>query len=197
MLTTLVLTGSPENALLQSAGAEMAQYLNFPSASWALSDSSMLDSQASFEKHQTMLFHTMSRVNMIWGAGNIETSKTISPEIAVIDNEIIGNCKRFSGRFTVDEEHLAYELIRDISFSGSFLESAHTLEHFTEEVRYSDLLNRFNRSRWESNGSLSIEEKAEHLVNDLLKKKPDLYLTGTQADKLLNIEKKWIEKIGI
>ena len=26
MMTTLVLTGSPENALLQAAGAEMAQY---------------------------------------------------------------------------------------------------------------------------------------------------------------------------
>ena len=38
MMTTLVLTGSPENALLQAAGAEMAHYHGLPSASWALSD---------------------------------------------------------------------------------------------------------------------------------------------------------------
>ena len=43
MMTTLVLTGSPENALLQAAGTEMAQYHGLPSASWALSDSSMLE----------------------------------------------------------------------------------------------------------------------------------------------------------
>jgi len=101
MMTTLVLTGSPENALLQAAGAEMAQYHGFPSASWALTDSVMLDSQASYEKLMTALIHRLSGVNMVWGIGNLETSKAISPEAAVIDNEIIGNCLRFADRFKV------------------------------------------------------------------------------------------------
>ena len=118
MMTTLVLTGSPENALLQAAGAEMAQYHSLPSASWALSDSIMLDSQASYEKLFTALIHTLSKVNMVWGIGNLETSKTISPEAAVIDNELIGNCLRFSDRFKVDEEHLAFNVIKDIAFQG-------------------------------------------------------------------------------
>jgi trimethylamine--corrinoid protein Co-methyltransferase len=196
MMTTLVLTGSPENALLQAAGAEMAQFHGLPSASWALSDSSMLDSQASAEKLLTSLIHTLSKVNMIWGVGNIETSKTISPEIAVIDNELIGNCKRFSERFKVDEEHLAFSLIKEIAFNGSFLESAHTLEHFQEEIRYSDLLNRSNRSQWEKNGSLSLEEKAEKIVNDILKREPDNYLTGSQIQKLEAVQKKWIGRVS-
>ena len=136
----------------------------------------MLDSQASAEKLLTALIHTLSKVNMVWGIGNIETSKTISPEIAVIDNELIGNCKRFSDRFKVDEEHLAFDLIKEVAFNGSFLESAHTLEHFQEEIRYSDLLNRTNRSQWEKNGSCLIEEKAEKVVNDILSKEPDIYL---------------------
>jgi trimethylamine--corrinoid protein Co-methyltransferase len=196
MMTTLVLTGSPENALLQTAGAEMAQYHGLPSASWALSDSPMLDSQASWEKLLTALIHTLGKVNMIWGAGNIETSKTLSPEIAVIDDEIIGTCKRFAERFAVDEEHLAFSLINEVSFQGSFLESAHTLEHFSEEVRYSDLPNRINRSRWESIGSPSVEEKAGKYVNDILKKKPEFYLTGIQIDKLEKLQRKWFEKLG-
>jgi trimethylamine---corrinoid protein Co-methyltransferase len=195
MMTTLVLTGSPENALLQAAGAEMAQYHGLPSASWALSDSSMLDSQASAEKLLTALIHTLGKVNMIWGVGNIETSKTISPEIAVIDNELIGNCKRFSERFKVDEEHLAFNLIKETAFSGSFLESAHTLEHFREEIRYPDLPNRTNRSQWEKAGSFSIEEKAENYVNELLSREPDIYLTGSQIGKLEAIEKKWTERL--
>jgi trimethylamine--corrinoid protein Co-methyltransferase len=196
MMTTLVLTGSPENALLQSAGAEMAQIHGFPSASWALSDSSMLDSQATAEKLLTAFMHTLSGVNMIWGMGNIETSKTISPEIAVIDNELIGNCKRFADRFKVDEEHLAFDLIKEEAFNGSFLESAHTLGHFQEEIRYSDLLNRTNRSRWEKEGSVSMEEKAEQFVNDTLRKAPDIYLTGSQINKLDEVQKKWIERLA-
>jgi trimethylamine--corrinoid protein Co-methyltransferase len=195
MMTTLVLTGSPENALLQAAGAEMAQYHGLPSASWALSDAVMLDSQASTEKLLTALIHTLSKVNMIWGIGNIETSKTISPEIAVIDNELIGNCKRFSDRFKVDEEHLAFDLIKEVAFNSSFLESAHTLEHFQEEIRYTDFPNRSNRSKWDSSGSLSVEEKAEHQVNELLKKAPDIYLSGSQLEKLESVQKSWIRRV--
>ena len=195
MMTTLVLTGSPENALLQAAGAEMAQYHGLPSASWALSDSVMLDSQASAEKLLTALIHTLSKVNMVWGIGNIETSKTISPEVAVIDNEIIGSCKRFTDRFKVDEEHLAFNLIREVAFKGSFLESAHTLEHFQEEIRYSDLPNRTNRSQWEKNGSMSLDEKAEKYVKDILEREPDVYLTGSQLQKLESVQKKWIERV--
>jgi len=196
MMTTLVLTGSPENALLQAAGAEMAQYHRLPSASWALSDSSMLDSQASFEKMLTAFVHTLSNISIVWGIGNIETSKTISPEIAVIDNEIIGNCIRFSDRFKVDEEHLALDLIKEVSFNGSFLESAHTLEHFREEIRYSGLLNRSNRGMWERGGSFSIEERAEQYVNEILKKEPEYYLTGGQIEKLEAIRNKWTKRLN-
>jgi len=196
MMTTLVLTGSPENALLQSSGAEMAQYNGFPSASWALSDSAMLDSQASCEKLLTALIHTLSKVNMVWGMGNIETSKTISPEVAVIDNELIGTCLRFSDRFKVDEEHLAFDIIKEVAFNGSILETAHTLEHFQEEIRYSALPTRTNRATWERNGSQSIEEKAEQYVKEILSSEPDIYLSGSQMEKLDIIQKKWMDRLN-
>jgi len=195
MMTTLVLTGSPENALLQGAGAEMAQFHGLPSASWALSDSVMLDSQASAEKMLTALIHTLTKVNMVWGVGNIETSKTISPETAVIDNELIGNCKRFADRFIVDDEHLALDLIKEVSFGGSFLESAHTLEHFKEEIRYSGLLSRTNRAQWEKNGSLSMEERAVEAVNEILDKVPDIYLSGSQIARLDAVQSRWMERL--
>ena len=196
MMTTLVLTGSPENALLQGAGAEMAQFHGLPCASWTLSDSVMLDSQASSEKLLTALIHTLCKVNMVWGIGNIETSKTISPEVAVIDNELIGNCLRFSERFKVDEEHLAFNLIKEVAFKGTFLDTTHTLEHFQEEIRYSGFPNRTNRSTWERNGSLSLEEKAEQYVNDILSREPDIYLSGSQIQKLETIQKRWMAKLN-
>ncbi len=196
MQTTLVLTGSPENALLQAAGAEMAQFHGLPSASWALTDSSMLDSQASVEKLLTALAHILSNVSLVWGMGNIETSKTISPEIAVIDDEIVGNCLRFKNRFRVDDEHLALDLIKEKAFSGSFLESMHTLEHFQEEIRYTALLNRSNRGMWQKAGSMSLEEKAEQRVTEILGKKPEYYLAGHQIEKLESVEHKWKQKLN-
>ena len=188
MMSANALTGSPENALLQAAGAEMAAYHNLPCASWALSDSAMLDAQASYEKMNTYMAHTVSGVNIVWGAGNLEASKTICPESAVIDNEIIGCCKRFAQGIQVDDEHIAYHVIKEASLDGSFLESEHTLEYYRRQIRHSKLPNRQPRRLWDGKGSLSLEEKAGNIVNDILSKKPEQYLTGTQMDKLKQIE---------
>ena len=198
MMTATVLTGSPENALLQAAGAEMAQYHNLPSASWALSDSSMLDGQASYEKMMTLNAHTMSGVNIIWGAGNFEISKAISPESAVIDNEMIGCCKQFNKGITVDEEQLAYDVIKDtvMNLNGSFLETDHTFENYREQIRHSRLPNRQARRLWEDKSSLSIEEKAESVVDNILKEKSESYLSGVQIDKLKKIEERYAERLG-
>ena len=191
MMNATVLTGAPENALLQAAGAEMAEYHNIPCASWALSDSTMLDSQASYEKLLTLLSHTLSNVNFVWGIGNIEASKTISPEIAVIDNELIGNCTRFSRGISVDEVHLAFDVIKNVCFKESFLETEHTMEFYREEIRCSKLPNRIDRVNWERKGSKSIEEKAGDIVKDILNKKPEIYLTGRQMERIEQIERKW------
>ena len=195
MMTTLTLTAAPEGALLQAAGAEMAEYHGLPCASWALSDAAMLDSQASYEKFLTLMAHTLSNVNLVWGIGNIETSKVISPEVAVIDNELIGNCLRFRKGIIVDEEHLAIDVIKDTVFKGNFLETEHTFMHYLDEIRYSSLPLKSRRSTWELEGSKSIEQKAEEVVNNILAGPKDIYLNGTQMEKLDKIQSKWAERL--
>ena len=189
MMSAMALTGSAENAMLQAAGAEMAAYHNLPCASWALSDAAMLDAQASYEKMNTFLAHTLAGVNMVWGAGNLEASKTICPEALVIDNEIIGNCLRFAKGIEVNDEQLAFDVVKESAFDGGFLEAEHTLEHYREQIRHSPLPNRQARNLWVDKGSLSMEEKAEAIVDGILKDKPECYLTGTQMEKLAQIEK--------
>lgn len=195
MRTTLTLTAAPEGALLQAAGAEMAEYHGLPCASWSLSDAAMLDSQATYEKFLTLMAHTLSNVNMVWGIGNLETSKLISPEAAVIDNELIGNCLRFRKGIVVDEERLAVEVIKDTVFKGNFLETEHTFMHYEEEIRYSSLPLKSRRSTWELEGSKSIEQKAEEEVNNILAGPKDIYLSGAQMDKLDKIQAKWAERL--
>ena len=195
MRTTLTLTAAPEGALIQAAGAEMAEYHGLPCASWALSDAAMLDSQASTEKLLTLMAHTMSNVNMVWGIGNIETSKVISPEVAVIDNELIGQSLRFRQGFTVDDEHLALDVIKDTVFKSNFLETEHTLIHYMDEIRYTTLPCKVRRSAWEAEGSKSMEEKAEEAVNQILSAPKEVYLTGSQMERLDKIQARWTERL--
>lgn len=132
---------------------------------------------------------------MIWGIGNLETSKLISPEAAVIDNELIGNCLRFRKGIIVDEEHLAVEVIKDTVFKSNFLETEHTFMHYQDEIRYSSLPLKSRRSSWELEGSKSIEQKAEEEVNNILAGPKDIYLSGVQMDKLDKIQAKWAERL--
>src|ERR1019366_1553643 len=74
MSVGIALTGAPENALLQAAGAELAKFHGMPCASWMSTESMCADSQAAFEKMLTGLAHAAAGVNFIWGAGNLEST---------------------------------------------------------------------------------------------------------------------------
>nr|MDD6335280.1 trimethylamine methyltransferase family protein [bacterium] len=195
MRTLLTLTGAPENALLQAAGAQMAAFHHLPSAGWPLSDSAMLDGQAVYEKFGMLMAHTLSGVNMAWGMGNIETSRTISPEALVIDDEMAGWIGRFHRGIAVDEQHLAVDVIREMGFGAAYLECDHTLDFYREEIRYPTLPNRFPRKGWEDRGSRSLEESAAAYVDGVLQKPAESTLSPGQLEKLDRLEAHWLEKL--
>ncbi|MBI5627772.1 MAG: trimethylamine methyltransferase family protein, partial [Candidatus Rokubacteria bacterium] len=107
MASAIALTGSPENALLQAAGADLARFHGLPSASWMSTESMLPDSQAAFEKMVTGLAHAMAGVNFIWGAGNLESTLSMSPEALIADDEIAGYFLRCQKGIPVDAEGLA------------------------------------------------------------------------------------------
>jgi trimethylamine:corrinoid methyltransferase-like protein len=65
MSTAVALTGAPENALLQSAGAALARFHNPPSASWMSAEAMVVDAQAAAETMITGLAHARNGVNIV------------------------------------------------------------------------------------------------------------------------------------
>ena len=188
MAAGIALTGAPENALLQAAGADMARFHGLPCASWMSTESMCNDSQAAFEKMMTGLAHAAAGVNFIWGAGNLESTLAMSPEALVTDNEIAGYFLRFRRGFPVDEEGLALDTIREAGRSGDFLNSPHTLEHFRRVLSRAQLAVRGRRGDWETRGSHAFEESAEQRVRNILSKEPKRYLNAHQQAELKRIE---------
>jgi len=77
-------TGGPENVLLAVTGAELARHYKLPSVSWMCTDSLHYDGQNTAEKTFAALAHAQARVSTVWGAGQVESEKTISPVQAVL-----------------------------------------------------------------------------------------------------------------
>ncbi len=194
MSAGIALTGAPENALLQAAGADMASFHGLPCASWMSTESMCADSQAAFEKMMTGLAHTAAGVNFIWGAGNLESTLAMSPEALVTDNEIAGYFLRFRKGIPVDEESMAMEAIQEAGRSGDFLNSPHTLKHFRQVLSRAQLAVRGRRGDWQTRGSKTLEESAEERARAILAQEPKIHLDARQTAELKRIEQSALGK---
>jgi trimethylamine--corrinoid protein Co-methyltransferase len=195
MKTAEPTTGAPENGLIAAAGAAFARDLNLPSAAWTCSDSACVDSQSAYERALVGLVQLLGGANIIWGAGNLEFTRAISLEQAVIDNEIIGAAQRVKRGIEVSEETLAVELIQEMKSQANYLSSDFTLKHFRKELASFNLVNRHRRSAWEKRGSKSLEEAAGEQVEKILQKPQPEPTDRGALEKVRSIEKKWLEKV--
>jgi trimethylamine---corrinoid protein Co-methyltransferase len=182
-------TGGPENVLLAVAGAQLARSYGLPSVSWMCTDSLHYDAQNALEKMMAALTHTQARVSTIWGVGQVESEKTISPVQAVIDDEIIAAVRRYLRGFPTDEESLAVEEIRRVGICGSFLDTDHTFSHFREEVFLPERLVRVQRMS--AGDRADLVSRAEDRVDEILAAAAEPILDEKTERELLAIEKRY------
>ncbi|MCW5978530.1 MAG: trimethylamine methyltransferase family protein [Bryobacteraceae bacterium] len=190
MASAIALTGAPENALLQAAGADLARYHGLPCAAWMSTEAMTADAQATLEKTMTGAAHAAAGVNLIWGAGNLESTLAMSPEALVADDEVAGYFLRFREGVPVNEETLALDAIREIGLSGrDFLTSEHTLANYRRALSRPRLASRVRRSTWEARGARTLEEAAQERVREVLAAEPRLYLDARQEAELERLER--------
>ncbi len=195
MQTTVMRTGGVENGLLQAAGAEIAAFHGLPSASWLGTESLVADAAAAYENVLTGMLHVMSRANIVWGVGNLESTKAMSLEMAVIGNDVAGALRRAQQGIQVDDETLAVDLIQELSRKPDYLDHPHTLAHFKREYYYPRVTNRQPRGRWEARGSRTIVEEARDRITKLQALPTRSIVSAAQRKELLAIEKKWKAKL--
>lgn len=188
MASAIALTGAPENALLQAAGADMARFHGLPSASWMSTESMIMDSQAAFEKMMTGMAHANAGVSLIWGAGNLESTLAMSPETLVADDEIAGYFLRVKRGFQVDEEGLALEVIREVGLSGDYLSSEHTRRHHRQVLSRAACAVRTRRVVWQAKGAKAFEEAVGDRLAAILARPSETRLDERQEAELERIE---------
>jgi trimethylamine---corrinoid protein Co-methyltransferase len=188
MRSAIALTGAPENALLQAGGALLARYHGLPCAAWMSTEAMQADEQATMEKMMTGLAHASSGVGMIWGAGNLESTLAMSPEMLVMDDEIAGYFLRYREGIDMSEESLALPLIKEIGLSGEYLGSEHTLAHYRQLSR-ATLAVRERRAVWEGANGRSFAQAAEQRVAEILAAEPRGYLDAAQEREMERIER--------
>jgi len=164
------LAGSVEMGLLNAAGAQMAQFYQIPFyATGGMTDSKILDAQSGYESAITSLLCALAGSNFIHdAAGLMEFALTACYEKYVIDNEILGMVMRAVDGIKVNDDTLAYDIIKQMGPGGNFVTAKHTRRYMRSEHYETSLSNRDSRDEWEAKGSKSTWEKAADKVEKIL-----------------------------
>jgi trimethylamine--corrinoid protein Co-methyltransferase len=111
----------------------------------------------------------LAGANLIYGAGMLELGQTVGLEQLVIDNEIIGMCKRATRGIAVNEETIALDVIATVKHTGNFITQKHTRKYMKDEQSFPILINREMRGTWEKKGKKDLSEVAHDKVKEILK----------------------------
>ena len=166
------LSGAIEMGLLNAAAAQMARFYNLPLYSTAgMSDAKTNDIQAGYESALTGLLVALAGGNFIHdAAGFIEFCMTASYDKLVIDNEIIGMVMRAVEGIQVNDETLAFDVLKKAGPGGHFVSNRHTRKFMRTELYQPQLSDRNNRQDWEEEGAKSAQVRATEIVGKILAK---------------------------
>ncbi len=164
------LAGSVEMGLLNAAGAQMAQFYKLPFyATGGMTDSKVVDTQSGYESALTSLLCALAGANFIHdAAGLMEFALTACYEKYVVDNEILGMVMRAVEGIKVNDDTLAFDLIKQVGPGGNFVTAKHT-RHFMRSEHYQpSLSNRDSREEWEAEGGKTTWRRAAERVQEIL-----------------------------
>lgn len=159
MKTTVSGMGAPELSLLVAACAQMFRFYGLPSYGTAGgTNAKVIDTQAALEATHTILTAALAGCNLVHCIGAIDDCMTVSLEAFVLGDEVIAQARRIAGGMHVDQETLAFDVLRSVGVGGHFLDTDHTLVHFREH-RYSDLIDRQMYDAWHASGAQTMNQR--------------------------------------
>ncbi|MGB9594460.1 MAG: trimethylamine methyltransferase family protein, partial [Anaerolineae bacterium] len=170
MRTGGYLGGAVEFGMMQAAAAQMAHFYGVPIyGSGGMSDAKIPDAQAGYEKMATFLLAAMGGCNYIHHAiGMVTNMSAVSPEQAVMDDEIVGMAMRVLRGIDITGETMALEAIGRVGPGEHYLMDAHTVRHMRREFFYPRLADRQTRAMWEADGRRDARARACERASALL-----------------------------
>lgn len=171
--------GAVECGMMNAAIHQLAHHVGVPNYnSAALSDAKLPDIQAGWEKGLTILLAAMGGSNYVHhAAGMLESMLAVAYEQYIIDDEIIGSAMKALQGITVDEQHLALEVIDQVGPGGNFITADHTMEHMRSEFfQGNGVADRKIRESWEEEGALDARERARRMAHAWLAEPEKSYI---------------------
>jgi trimethylamine--corrinoid protein Co-methyltransferase len=132
MKSFYAVTGSPQSALVNIAGIQMArEYYGLPSRTMAgLTDAKRIDFQAGAETMQNLTLYTMAGVHVINEClGVLDSITTTSYEKWILDDELLGRLRNFSAGIDQMAVENCLDMMIALGPGGDYLQHPSTLQN--------------------------------------------------------------------
>ena len=180
------LAGAIERALINAAVAQMAHHFDLPLYSTAgTTDAKTVGVQAAYESAMANLLVAMSGASYVHdAAGLMEFDLTVSYEKLLLDDEVLGMCRRVLRGIEVSDETLATDLLIRKGPGKDFLTEEHTVTHMRGEFFFPRLASRDRREALPpQSDALS---RARTLVREIRRRPSRSRLPGALREKILS-----------
>ncbi|MBS7621554.1 trimethylamine methyltransferase family protein, partial [Candidatus Bathyarchaeota archaeon] len=112
----------------------------------------------------------LAGINVISGPGMLNFENCQSLEKLVVDNEICGMALRLAKGVKIEDETIAFDLMRKVGPGGVYLAERHTLEWIRKEQFIpSEIIDRKEWKIWKDAGKKDIVKRAHEIVEKKLK----------------------------
>jgi trimethylamine--corrinoid protein Co-methyltransferase len=164
--------GSPEQAILSSACAQMGNHFDLPTGTaCGMSDSKFPDFQGGSERAYTTTCAATSGANIVYEAAGMYASLlSACPESLLIDNDVLGAALRITRGIEVNEQSLSFEVLKDVCMGqkGHYLGADQTIEVMQTEYIYPDFGDRLSPNQWDEQGKPVLLDRAIANKNEIL-----------------------------
>jgi len=172
--------GAIETCMLNVASAQVAKSLGLPTHGYLLgSDAKTIDAQAGQESGVAALMGALGGINMISGAGMLDSLACHSAEKLALDAESIAMAQRLLQGVQARSATLALDMFAKVGAQGDFLKLPETRKLFRLEQHLpTKVIDRGSLNSWEQTGKKDTFSRAKERTNELLGayKRPELRL---------------------
>ena len=161
--------GTPENALANIAGGQLARKYKLPYRSSACNASNAVDAQATYETQMALWSSVMGHGNLIYHtAGWLEGGLVASFEKLVIDCEMLQHMSKMLEPIKIDLEETGLEAMREVGPGGHFFGCEHTMQRYKTAFYEPFISDWQNSENWVLAGSKDATVRATELWPKIL-----------------------------
>ncbi len=176
--------GAIETAMLDAANAQVGRFLGLPTHGYlGATDGKAVDAQGGAESATTALVGALAGIDLVSGAGMLDTLRCQSAEKLVLDAVSIDAARRLAAGMSIsDDGSIGAATIRAAGFRGAFLELPETRRQFrAEQYLPGPVVDRGSLRAWQVGGSRDAYARAHSEVTRIVAAAADRPLAVDEA----------------